>query len=103
MFLLEVMLKAMLIAFLRTPTSALLKRLVWLQGKLESLRLVMIRSSRTCSYFERRVYSRSNTISLTLLSDSLMTRVMKQDAADLIDAGSWVRVVRVVAACEGVK
>jgi len=66
----------------------------------------MIRRSRTCPCFERRVSSRFNTISLTLLSDSLMTRVMKQDAAALIAAGFWVRVVRVVAAsyltaCEG--
>jgi hypothetical protein len=66
----------------------------------------MIRPSRTCPCFERRVSSRSNTISLTLLSDSLMTKVIKQDAAALIAAGFWVRVVRVVAAsyltaCEG--
>jgi len=57
-----------------------------------------MRLSRTWSCFLCNVSRRSRTMSLTLLSDSLMTRLMKQEAADLTAAGFWVRVVRVAAA-----
>jgi hypothetical protein len=48
----------------------------------------MMRPLRICPCFDHRVYRRLRAVSLTLLSDSLMTKFMKQDmAAEQNDVG----------------
>ena len=76
----------------------------------------MIKPSRTWPCFARKESRRSRTMSFTLLSDSLITRLMKEEAAAMrtvkneekilqehphvpfTAAEFWVKVVRVVAA-----
>ena len=89
-FRLEVMLRTMLIAFRRTSMSALRiegtkfrasnykERRTYLD---RICKMSIMRLSRTCPCFDRRASRRSRTINLTLLSDSLMIRLMKHDAA----------------------
>lgn len=117
------MLNTILIAFRRTSMSALfdtLKRRGFIRDQTCLERICstsMISPSNMAPCFERSVSSLSRTMSFTLLSDSLMTRFTKQDAAasdmqtltsihncgrtmsvPLMAAGFCVSVVSVVAA-----